>query len=167
MKVSLQHPKYGQIEYIENLWNGKKKLLINGVAPEKKNRKTYLLDIAGEKTPCHLAGDHIRGIALHIEEENISLARSAKWYELAFSVFIAAFIIVWGNTLFFSQILPIMGGVLGGAIAGLMAALNFFLLKKQSKLLKKILISIGMLLAAFAAAFVIYPLLLIISLIFT
>ena len=167
MKICLLHPQYGQIDYTENIWTGKRQLQINGETLAKRSGKSFILQQEEGETRCYIKGNFISGIRLLIGEDKIQLSRRAKWYELALSVFIWIFIIVWGNSAYLASILPIMGGAIGGAIAGFMAITNLNIIMQKTKVLAKILLTLCMLLAAYLAAYLIYPILLIIYILVT
>lgn len=167
MKASLLHPQYGQIDYIENIWTGKKHLQINGMPLTRRSGKTFLLKQGEEEIRYYVKGNFISGIKLSIGEDTVQLSRRVKWYELVLSLFIAIFIIVWGNSAYLSTILPIMGGVIGGAIAGLMAIVNLSVIIGKEKIWQKLLLTLAMLIVAYIAAFLIYPLILIVYMIVT
>ena len=58
-------------------------------------------------------------------------------------------IMVWGNSVALCSIIPVVGGAIGGAISGGMGVVSLSLMKRQSNLLVKVLVGIGMLIAIF------------------
>ena len=56
---------------------------------------------------------------------------------------------IWGNSVALCSIVPVIGGAIGGGISGIMLATNLIIIKKQSSILKKILITLGMMAATF------------------
>lgn len=78
-----------------------------------------------------------------------------KWYEIVLSVLPVALILIWGNSAALVSIVPVVGGALGGLISGIIAVLNLLIVKGVKPIWLKILISIGMLAAAFLLCFLI------------
>lgn len=71
------------------------------------------------------------------------------------SVLPFALILIWGNSAALVSIVPVVGGALGGLISGIIAVLNLLIVKGVKPIWLKILISIGMLAAAFLLCFLI------------
>ena len=78
-----------------------------------------------------------------------------KWYEIVLSVLPFALILICGNSAALVSIVPVVGGALGGLISGIIAVLNLLIVKGVKPIWLKILISIGMLAAAFLLCFLI------------
>ena len=149
MKLTVHHAQYGQIEYEENLWTGKKYLFVNGARLANIDKTTFILN-GEDKKFCYLKGSFLSGIKLTIDQEVIELAPKTKWYEWACTVALIGFVIAWGNSVALCAIVPIIGGAIGGAISGAMAVLNLLLMKKQENPGVKLAIWLGMFAATFA-----------------
>ena len=85
--LTVDHPKYGRIEYSDNFW-GKKTLVINGVKLPRKARNTFVLNTSDGSLDCKLRHKLLMRIYLCIGEEKF-LVFSIKWYEflLLYSIF--------------------------------------------------------------------------------
>lgn len=139
MKTSIHHVGYGQIEYEENLFTGKKSLSVNGMKLVKQKKNRFDFDYYGTQTPCQVKGSFVSGARLLIGEDIIELSRPAKWYEIACSVFIVVFILLWGNLPALYNIFPMIGGAFGGAIAGFAAFLCLVWMRSIKKVIVKLL----------------------------
>jgi hypothetical protein len=159
MQITVNHPTYGRIEYEESFWTGKKQIYINGAPLEKQSKKTYFFAFNGECKTCTLTGSYLGGAKLTVGSDTIQISRPPKAYETALSVFICVLLIVWGNSIALCSIIPVAGGAIGGAIAGLAAVTNTLLIKQKEAIWQKLLITLGLLVAAFLAAhLILYPL---------
>lgn len=153
MKVTYQHAQYGQIDYEESAWTGKKELTVNGVKLAKKHKNIFVLNTPEEPITCTVKGSFISGSQLVIGQEVIQLTPAAKWYEIACSVLIFMLILIWGNSEVLCSIIPIIGGAIGGAISGAMGCLNLMLMKKSNNIGIKLCIWLGMLVGTFLICF--------------
>ena len=153
MTVTFQHASYGRITYDESFWLGKKTISINGVELFKKTKKVYLYKIANQEIEVLVRGSFLLGVKLEINGEVIELVKPAAWYEIACSIALTAFIMVWGNSHTLCSIIPIVGGALGGAIAGVALVVNLFTMKLFKDVSTKILIWLAMLAATFVTCF--------------
>lgn len=154
MKSSVNHAKYGLIEYEEGFWTGKKILKINGVQLTKQKKNVFVLDGAEGALTCKLSGNILTGAYATIDGEVIQLIAPLKWYEIALTVFIPVFVIVWGNSPVLCSIFPIIGGAIGGAISGIAACVNLTLTKKISSTPLKLLAWLGVFVATILVCFV-------------
>lgn len=164
MNVTQHHIGYGQIEYEENFWTGKKDLTINGIKLQKKNKNTFVLNSDEGTKLCHVKGSFLTGTKLMIDQDVIELTAAAKWYEIACSVSIFVLILIWGNSVTLCSIIPIIGDAIGGAISGAMACVNLLLMKKVKNVGIKLLIWLGILAATFGVCFIVAEFLLMIFL---
>ena len=98
MKSSVNHAKYGLIEYEEGFWTGKKILMINGVRLTKQKKNVFVLDGADGALTCKLSGNMLTGAYATIDGEVIQLIAPLSWYEIALTVFIPVFVIAWGSS---------------------------------------------------------------------
>ena len=87
-----------------------------------------------------IEGNFLAGIWLSIEGERVDVREKTKWFEYALSVFIFAFVIVWGNVPALLKILPLYGGMLGGIIGAIMGMANLVFIRKTEKIAGKLLI---------------------------
>ena len=153
MLVTVHHIGYGQIIYEESFWTGKRVLTINGNLLLKQKKNLYIMYDESETVTCRLKGNFLTGVTLYIGEDTIELIPPSRWYEIACSVSIMAFILTWGNSPALCRIIPVVGGAVGGAIGGLAMSLNLVLMKRVPKIRFKLLIWLGMFLATFFACF--------------
>lgn len=151
MKASVNHPVYGEIQYEENVWSGKKTITVNGIAAPSVAKNTFSI---GE-TNAQLSGSAFGGASLLINGESIVLIPKTKWYEWLLAVLPLAFIMMWGNNPALCAVFPVIGGAIGGGIGGLFMALSMFSIKKTDSLIKKALIGLGMLLLTALTGFVV------------
>ena len=149
MKVTYQHAEYGQIEYEEGFWSGKKELTVNGEKLMKKHKTMFLLNTPDGVKNFTVKGSFLSGTKLAIEQEEIELVPAPKWYEIACSVLIFMLILVWSNSVKLCSIVPIIGGAIGGGISGVMGCCNLLLMKKTKQIGAKLGIALGMLVATF------------------
>ena len=153
MRVKTKHETIGEIEYYESAWTGKKELSINGTPLEKVNKTTYKY-VKGEKEiVANFDGNYLSGSKLTIENQTVQLTPAVKWYEVVLSIFIVAFVCIWGNVEALCKIVPIIGGAVGGAISGLLAVLNLLAMKATSKIWLKLLIWFGFMGLTFGACY--------------
>ena len=155
MKASVHHVGYGQIEYDENFWTGKRELTIGGQKLLKKKKNVYVLNDENKELDCRIKGSFLTGATLHIDQDVIQLSEPCKWYEIFCSVLIFAFVLVWGTVPSLCRIFPIVGGAIGGGISGLGACVSLFLMKQTKNAGLKLLIWLGMFLGTIAVCFLI------------
>ena len=156
MKITINHPTYGEIVYDESIWTGKKTLTVNGATCFAVSKKEFL---AGEQKIL-LSGSLLSGVRLTINQETVEVSPRPAWYEIAFAILPLVFLITWGNNPALCAIFPVIGGAIGGAIGGVFGMTSLVLMKKTSSVGKKLLIGVGMLAAAVLASFVLAILLL-------
>ena len=143
MKTTVCSESFGEIIYEENAWTGKKDLSINGVQLNKTSKKTFEYNNGESVTTVTLKGSVMSGVTATIGDETVKIVTAPKWYEIALSVFIFAFVLVWGNSVALCSIFPIVGGAIGGAISGALAVVNLMVVKNIKNIGGKILVSIG------------------------
>ena len=148
MKSKVLHPVYGEIIYDENFWTGSKSLYVNGVKLNKISKNTFggQSDFAPIWT---VSGNVISGVKVVVNGETIVVDKKPAWYDIVLSSLIFILIMIWGNSVALCSIVPVIGGAIGGGISGIMLATNLIIIKKQSSILKKILITLGMMAATF------------------
>ena len=155
MKASTHHVGYGQIEYNENFWTGKRELAIGGQKLTKKKKNVYTLNSADGDLDCRVKGSFLTGASLYIDQDVIQLSAPCKWYEICCSALICVFVLTWGNSPSLCKIFPIVGGAIGGGISGMTACMNLFLMREIKKVSFKLLIWLGMFLGTIAVCFLI------------
>ena len=141
MKEIIQHPTYGEIVYEESFWTGKRSLIIGGAPAEKRTTTEYVF--GDDKTLVSIKGNYLYGISLVIKGETIEITPKPRWYEIAVAAIPVVLAIVWGNSPVLCAILPMMGGALGGGLGALFGLTALMQMKKQPKLLNKLLIGLG------------------------
>ena len=155
MKASTHHVGYGQIEYNENFWTGKRELAIGGQKLLKKKKNVYTFNSETGNLDCRIKGSFLTGATLHIDQDVIQLSESCKWYEIFCSVLIFAFVLIWGNVPSLCRIIPIVGGAIGGGISGLGACVSLFLMKRTKNAGLKLLVWLGMFVATILLCFLV------------
>lgn len=142
MKVAVSDARYGEIEYEESFWIGKKSIAINGTPLEKlaKNRYRY----NGEDGPQDIVvqGSYLMGVKLLMPGRSIRLTAAITWYETALSVLIFMLILIWGNTAALCGIVPVVGGMLGGVISAAFAFANALIIKAVRPIWLKIAVTV-------------------------
>ena len=155
MKASTHHVGYGEIEYNENFWTGKRELTVGGQKLTKKKKNVYTLNSADGDLDCRVKGSFLTGASLYIDQDVIQLSAPCKWYEICCSALICVFVLTWGNSPSLCKIFPIVGGAIGGGISGMTACMNLFLMRETKKVSFKLLIWLGMFLGTIAVCFLI------------
>jgi hypothetical protein len=145
MKEIIQHPTYGEIVYEESFWTGKRSLIIGGAPAEKRTKTEYVF--GDDKTLVSIKGNYLYGISLVIKGETIEITPKPRWYEIAVAAIPVVLAIVWGNSPVLCAILPMLGGALGGGLGALFGLTALMQMKKQPKLLNKLLIGLGIVVA--------------------
>jgi len=153
MKVNKTHEKFGEIEYCENAWTGKKELSINGQKLDKVDKTNFKWKTQDKETTVVVSGNYLMGSKLTIENEVVQITPAVKWYEWLLSAMIVILICVWGNVVALCRIVPILGGTIGGAISGVCAVGNLLTMKSTSKVWLKLLIWLGFMAIAFGACY--------------
>ena len=149
MKITINHPTYGEIVYDESVWTGKKTLTINGAPCFAVSKKEFMV---GEQKAM-LLGNLFMGIQLSINQETIELSPRPTWYEIVLAILPLAFLLTWGNSPTLCAIFPVVGGAIGGAIGGACAMTSLLLMKNAKSLAKKLAIGVGMIAATILASF--------------
>ena len=151
MKFTASNEVYGDIVYEESLWTGKKQISIGGERLEKFDKTTFIrIDPETEsKTVVRISGNSAVGVKLTVGDQTVQIVPRVSVFEILFSVLIAFFSFVWGNTPALCVILPIVGGALGGLNGGAFIALCFSLSKTVKEPWKKALVGLGCLACAF------------------
>ena len=154
MKRIIEHPVYGQIEYNENIWTGKRDISINGVKLIKDKKNTYIYDTGENKISVSVQGSVFAGIQLVVGKDIIEIEKKSAWYETACSIAIFVLVLIWGNNTYLCSIVPIIGGAIGGAISGGMAILNLRAMKSVKNVAVKLAVWLAMLIATLGICFV-------------
>ena len=163
MTFTVNHATYGQIEYTENFWTGKKDIVINGVKLVHVKKNKFVYQNGETKIDVTVQGNFMSGAKLVIGAETVEVGPKPTWYETACSIAIFFVILVWGNSVYLCSIFPVIGGAIGGAVSGLMAILNLQAMKSAKSIVAKLCIWIGMMIATIVICFllaVLYVLLL-------
>lgn len=154
MKSTVHHVGYGQIEYSESFWTGKRSITIDGQALNKKSRNTFTLEYEGEPLECKVKGSALFGCTLYIDKDVITVSEPCKWYEVFCSALICIFVLIWGNVPALCEILPIIGGAIGGAICGFAACANLLLMKQTKNVALKLAIWLVVFFLTIVACFI-------------
>ncbi len=151
MEVKVQSMTFGEISMTENIWTGKRQVFINGteLIPVAKNSFQYQTE--NGVVSVTLKGNAFTGCKMMIGNEMIVMYNAPAWYEIALSVFIPVFVIIWGAVPSLVKIFPIVGGAIGGAISAVFGVVNLVMMKKTGNIGLKLLIFVGV----FAATLVI------------
>lgn len=149
MKITINHPTYGEIVYDESIWTGKKTLQMNGSTCFAVSKKEFLV---GDQK-IRLSGNLFSGIRLSINQETIELSPRPTWYEIVLAILPLAFLLTWGNSPTLCAIFPVVGGAIGGAIGGACTMTSLLFMKNANSIAKKLLIGVGMFAAAILVSF--------------
>ncbi len=143
MKTSVHHVGYGQIEYEEDFWTGKRVLTVNGEKLAKQKKNEFVLNGDDGILTCRVKGSFLTGVTLYVDQDPIQLTEQCKWYEWVCSLSMIVFILIWGSIPALCQIFPIVGGAIGGAIGGLAFCVCLLLMRKVKNVGQKLLIWLG------------------------
>ena len=154
MQVTINHPRFGMIDYTESVWTGKKKIMINGVELVQADRTHYAFP---DGKLISVTGNFLSGAAVEIDGERIGLTEKIKWYEILLGCLPFFIVLVWGNSPALVKVIPMVGRVINRAIGGaigvglgsVLSVLSLFFLKSVKPIGLKILIGIGMMAVAF------------------
>lgn len=151
MQKVINHPTYGQIIYEESAWTGKRTLTLNGTVANKIAKNIFSLN----GMQIVLKGNATSGLVMLINGENIELYEKTAWYEWALSIIPFIFLLTWGNSVELCKIFPVVGGAIGGAIGGVAIIASIACMKLTKKPIKKVLIGLGVAVAAILVAYLI------------
>lgn len=143
MRAVVYHEVWGEIVYEESEWSGKKSITVGGQRLEKIKRGLYYFP-EHQDIFVQVIGNYFWGARIYIKTERIDITPIGTKLDYFLSMLLCAFIIVWGNTVKLSYIIPIVGGAVGGAFSGVMAIATFMMIKVRKQLWRKLLILIGM-----------------------
>lgn len=146
MQVTINHPRFGMIDYTESFWTGKKKITINGVELVKADRTHYAFP---DGKLISVTGNFLSGAAVEIDGERIGLTEKIKWYEILLGCLPFILVLIWGNSPALVKVIPVVGGAIGGGIGGGLSVLSVFFIKSVKPIGLKILIGIGMIAVTF------------------
>ena len=142
-------PKFGEINYEENVWTGKKKVTINGVQLTSVNKTTFNYDYNGTLVEVKITGNIYTGCNLTIYDEAYEIYTKTAWYEYILAILPFILVIVWGNSVALCKIVPVIGGAIGGAISGVFSFVSLSVMKSIKSPLFKVLIGVICLIATF------------------
>ncbi len=140
MKMTVNHPTYGEIVYAEGFWLGKKTLTVNGVEAAAVSKREFIIN--GKHAT--LKGSFFSGASLCIDGESIEVCPKLKWYEISLVVALFGILFVWSNVPALCAIFPVVGGAIGGGLCGALGASTLCFMKSVRNPLYKILIGFGM-----------------------
>ena len=147
MKVIVTNEKYGEFVYEESVWTGKKELFLNGEKLEKNSKNVFFMS---NGDAVYLRGNSLSGVHITINGETFILLVALKWYDILLSLLPFILVLIWGNSRYLVNIVPIIGGVIGGGLgggigglfSGLGAAINVFLSRNIKNIWLKIALTI-------------------------
>ncbi len=147
MKVIVTNEKYGEFVYEESVWTGKKELFLNGEKLEKNSKNVFFMS---NGDAVYLKGNSLSGVHITINGETFILLVALKWYDILLSLLPIILVLIWGNSRYLVNIVPIIGGVIGGGLgggigglfSGLGAAINVFLSRNIKNIWLKIALTI-------------------------
>ncbi|HIT17916.1 MAG TPA: hypothetical protein IAD04_06060 [Candidatus Caccosoma faecigallinarum] len=147
MKVIVTNEKYGEFVYEESVWTGKKELFLNGEKLEKNSKNVFFMS---NGDAVYLKGNSLSGVHITINGETFILLVALKWYDILLSLLPFILVLIWGNSRYLVNIVPIIGGVIGGGLgggigglfSGLGAAINVFLSRNIKNIWLKIALTI-------------------------
>lgn len=150
MKYIAEDQTVGKIEYNESFWTGKKSLSINDVPLTKVEKNVFAYE-SGERVT--LSGNSMSGVKLEDKGMTVQIVPSVKWYEIVLSILPFLLIVIWGNSAYLRQIVPVVGGAIGGGVSAVLSGVNLFVVKNIKKVWLKILVSVGILAATFLVCY--------------
>ena len=147
MKVIVTNEKYGEFFYEESVWTGKQELFLNGEKLEKNSKNVVFMS---NGDAVYLKGNSLSGVHITINGETFILLVALKWYDILLSLLPFILVLIWGNSRYLVNIVPIIGGVIGGGLgggigglfSGLGAAINVFLSRNIKNIWLKIALTI-------------------------
>ena len=145
MKLNLTTPDGVQYEYIENIWTGKKTLIVNGIPSVKLNKREFKV---GEEIFI-INGNFITGVKLLLKDGSEIVLCKNNWYEWILIMLPFAYI---GLGIFGGAI----GGGLSGGTAALVAAGNASIVRSKMSILLKVITCLLITVAGFFAWFSLY-----------
>lgn len=152
MRIVIEDPVNGKIVYEESFWTGRKKLYVNDEELIKTSKRSFQTQ---DNQEWNISGNYLSGAILEKGEQKIRLTPAIKWYEIVLSILPFLLILIWGNSVTLFSLVPVIGGAVGGLISGIISVLNLLIIKGIKSVWLKILISVGMIAAAFLICFLI------------
>lgn len=140
MKFKKQTQRFGEIEYYESAWSGKRSVKVQGQTLTPVKKDTFLLRSSIGELPVVIDGSYMKGVTIEIDGEKIEIIEKPKWYVLTLIILFAIIPIVWANVPSLSSIFPLVGGALGGVIMVVCAVASYMLTRVVQKPVYKILI---------------------------
>lgn len=117
MKASVNHEKYGLIEYTESFWTGKKELVIGGKLLKKTGKNEFSCGAGEDLLVAHFKGSYMGGVSLTIGSDIVEVIPKTSALEWVITLIPFVINIIWGNSPNLCAIIPIIGGAIGGAIS--------------------------------------------------
>jgi hypothetical protein len=155
MKTVIQHARFGEIVYSEDIWIGKKSISVGGYELQKVNKTTFVVPGGPADAVVYVKGNLFTGVSLSIMGEEIRVTPATKWYEYVMSALMFMLIMIWSNVPALFNIIPVVGGAIGGVISGLFIIFNIIFMKKTTSVLIKIAIWLVMTALMFAACYLV------------
>ena len=134
---------FGDLEYNESFFTGKKSLKVNGNSVEKQGKNLFALNNGEKYVAGVLSGNYFTGVKLAVDGRVIRLVKPVTWYEVTLTVIMMVFFLVWGNVPSLCEMFPVVGGAIGGAIVGFMSAMNLICMKLVKPVWAKPLVWLG------------------------
>ncbi len=137
MKETVQHEKYGTIEFTEGTIIANRTITVNGEALTKKSNKEFAFS---NGTAVKVVGGAFSGIRLEINDDVVQITNPGKWYEIAIYIAGLVLLIIWSSSYALVSIIPMVGGAIGGLLYAIPAVLGFnFSVKQKNPTLKLII----------------------------
>lgn len=155
MEIKIQDEKYGVIVYSESFWTGKKELFVQNQLLVKVAKNQFCLTQGNEKVYFYIKGNSALGVDITVEGRTHNVIPKTKWYEHLLAWSIVFINIVMGNIPAMLAVFPVVGGAIGGFISAIFACLCLSTIKKQDKILFKVLIALGFHIASLLSCFII------------
>lgn len=143
MKFKKISEKYGEVEYFESAWTGKKGLKIQGQPLMAVKKNTFLMKTTEGDVAVTLKGSYMTGVILNIAGEEIEIIEKPKWYITTLIIFFAVLPMIWANVPALCKIFPIVGGAIGGLIVAVCAVASYMVTHIQKKTLHKLLVIVA------------------------
>jgi hypothetical protein len=145
MKLKHNTSEGQAFEYDENIWTGKKNLVINGAPAEKLTKKEFKF----EDTSYRVKGSFLSGVSLITDKgDTIVLCKNAWW----------EWVLIFVSFLYLG--LGIFGGAIGGALSAvaafLVAAVNALVLRTDMNVLIKVIMCLAFIVIGFFVWFGLY-----------
>lgn len=141
MKFKKQTERFGEIEYYESAWSGKKGVKVQGQTLTAVKKDTFLMRSTIGELHVIVNGSYMRGVTIEIDGEKMVMVEKPKWYVIALIILFAIIPIVWANVPTLCGIFPLIGGAIGGAIMGVCAVATYMATRRVPKPIYQVLIT--------------------------